>query len=41
MLEQFLKNCSLWEEPKLEKLVKDYIPWEEAHTGAREELEEE
>jgi len=27
MREQFLKNCSPWEGPTLEKLVKDSISW--------------
>jgi len=40
LLEQFLKNCSLWEEPKLEKFVKDCITWAGPHTGGREKCEE-
>ena len=34
MLEQFVKNCSLWERPTLEKFVEDCLPWEGPHTGA-------
>ncbi|GAB0186948.1 EH domain-containing protein 4 [Grus japonensis] len=43
MLEQFMKNCSLWEGREgltLEKLVEDCLPWEEPHAGAGEEWEE-
>ena len=40
MLEQFVKNCSLWEGLTLEKFVKDCLPWEGPHAGAGEECEE-
>jgi len=39
-LEQFMKTCSPWEGPMLEKLVKDCLLWERAHTGAGAECEE-
>ncbi|KAK4826920.1 hypothetical protein QYF61_012748 [Mycteria americana] len=41
MLEQFMKNCSLWERPMLEKFVKDCLPWVGSHIEAGEEHEEE
>ncbi|KAK4810855.1 hypothetical protein QYF61_008827 [Mycteria americana] len=41
MLEQFVKNCSLWEGPTLEKFVKDCLLWEGPHDGAGEDHEEE
>ena len=40
MLEQFVKNCSLWEGLTLEKFVEDCLPWEGPHAGAGEECEE-
>ncbi|KAK4810511.1 hypothetical protein QYF61_004291 [Mycteria americana] len=40
MLEEFLKNCSLWEGPMLENFAKNCIPWEGPHAGG-EECEEE
>ena len=40
-LEQFMKNCSLWEGLTLEKFVEDCLPWEGSHAGAGEECEEE
>ena len=39
-LEQFMKNCSLWEGLVLEKFVEDCLPWEGPHAGAGEECEE-
>ena len=40
MLEQFLKNCSLWEGLALEKFMEDCLLWEGPHAGAGEEREE-
>ena len=40
MLEQFVKNYSLWEGLTLEKFVKDCLLWEGPHAGAGEECEE-
>jgi len=40
MLEQFVKNCSLWEGLTLEKLMENCLPWEGAHARAEEECEE-
>ncbi|GAB0209637.1 EH domain-containing protein 4 [Grus japonensis] len=36
MLEQFMKNCSLWEGLMLEKFMKDCLLWEGLHVGAGE-----
>ena len=33
MLEQFVKNCSLWEGLTLEKFMEDCLLWEGPHTG--------
>ncbi|KAJ7412869.1 hypothetical protein WISP_94352 [Willisornis vidua] len=41
MLEQFMKNCSSWEEPMLKKFRKDCLQWESPHTGTAGEYEEE
>ncbi|KAK4824540.1 hypothetical protein QYF61_016144 [Mycteria americana] len=41
MLEQLLKNCSLWKGPTLEKFMKDCIPWEGPYAGAEEQHEQE
>lgn len=35
MVEQFWKNCSLWERLTLERFVKDCVLWEGSHAGAR------
>ncbi|KAM7076250.1 alpha-2,8-sialyltransferase 8E isoform 2-T2 [Ciconia maguari] len=40
MLEQFMKNCSLWEGLTLEKFMEDCLLWEGPHAGAGEECEE-
>jgi len=40
MLEQFLRNLSLWEGPTLE-FMEGCLPWEGPHNGAGEEHEEE
>ncbi|GAB0180460.1 EH domain-containing protein 4 [Grus japonensis] len=40
MLEQFMKNCSLWEGLTLEKFMEDCLPWEGPNAGAGEECEE-
>ncbi|GAB0177893.1 zinc finger and BTB domain-containing protein 5 [Grus japonensis] len=40
MLEQLVKNCSLWE-GFMEKFMKECILWEGPHAGAREQGEEE
>ncbi|KAK4829093.1 hypothetical protein QYF61_002044 [Mycteria americana] len=37
----FLKDCTLWKGPMLEKFVKDSLPWVRPHTGAGGEREEE
>lgn len=39
MLEQFVKNCSLWDGLKFEKLMEGSLLWEEPHTGAGESEE--
>ncbi|PKU42521.1 protein pxr1-like [Limosa lapponica baueri] len=39
-LEQFRKNCSLWEGLTLKKFVEDCLLWEGPHAGAGEECEE-
>ena len=39
-LEQFMKNCSLWEGLTLEKFMEDCLSWEGPHAGAGEECEE-
>jgi len=39
-VEQFMKNCSLWEGLMLDKFIEDYLPWESPHTGAGAECEE-
>jgi len=36
-----MKNCSLWERPKLEKFMEDCLPWEGPHSGPGEEHEKE
>ncbi|GAB0204951.1 zinc finger and BTB domain-containing protein 5 [Grus japonensis] len=36
-----LKDCTLWRGPIFEQFVKDFIPWEEPHTGAEEQHVEE
>ncbi|KAK4817118.1 hypothetical protein QYF61_027981 [Mycteria americana] len=36
----FLKDCSLWRGPMLEKFVEDCLPWVGPHAGAGEECEE-
>lgn len=41
MLEEFVKNCSLWERPVLEKFMEDCVQWMQPHTEAGEESEEE
>ena len=38
MLEQLMKNCSLWEES--ENFMEDCLLWEGPHAGAGEECEE-
>jgi len=35
-----VKNCSLWEDPTLEKVVENCLSWERPHAGAGEECEE-
>jgi len=40
-LEQFMKNCSPWEEPTLQKFVENCLLWEGPHAGAGDESEEE
>ena len=37
----FLKDCTPWKRPMLEKFVKDCLPWVGPHAGAGEEREEE
>ncbi|KAJ7399014.1 hypothetical protein BTVI_119242 [Pitangus sulphuratus] len=41
MLEQFMKNCSLWKGPMLDKFVENCLLWLGPHTGAEKEHEEE
>jgi len=40
MLEQFVKNCSIWEGLSLEKLMEDCLLWEGPHARAGAECEE-
>jgi len=37
----FLKHCTLWKGPTMEKLVENCLPWVGPHAGAGEESEEE
>lgn len=40
VLEQFLKSSSLLQGLMLEKLMEDYLPWEELHSGEWENSDE-
>lgn len=35
----FLKDCTPWKRPMLEKFVKDCLPWEGPHSGVGKEHE--
>ncbi|RMC21032.1 hypothetical protein DUI87_01888 [Hirundo rustica rustica] len=41
MLEEFMKNCSLWKRPTVEKFVENCLLWVGPHTEAGKEHEEE